>query len=110
MKRLACAAAGLALLAGVAVAADPTIKEIMTKAHKGGTSLLANMGKELKEDEPDWNDVDIRKLAALPEGRVYLLGTGGRFAPGLEHFPDRPRLIDIRDRVSQHGGHTRTVV
>jgi cytochrome c556 len=68
MKRLACAAAGLALLAvGVAVAADPTIKDIMTKAHKGGNSLLANMGKELREDEPDWNDVqkDSKELLQL---------------------------------------------
>jgi hypothetical protein len=68
MKRLACAAAGLALLAvGVAVAADPTIKDIMTKAHKGGKSLLANINGELKEDEPDWNDVqrDTKELLQL---------------------------------------------
>ena len=58
MKRLVCAAAGLVLLAvGVAVAADPTIKDIMTKAHKGGKSLLGNINSELKDDEPDWSDV-----------------------------------------------------
>jgi cytochrome c556 len=67
MKRLVCAAAGLALLAGIAMAADPTIKEIMTRAHKGSKSLLTNMNTELKEDEPDWNDVqkDSKELVEL---------------------------------------------
>jgi cytochrome c556 len=67
MKRVLCAAAGLALLGGLAMAADPTIKDIMTKAHKGGNSLLQTMNKELKEDEPDWNDVqkDSKELVEL---------------------------------------------
>lgn len=67
MKRLVCAAAGLALLAGIAMAADPTIKEIMKRAHRTGTGLLVNIGKELKEDEPDWNDVqkDSKEVVEL---------------------------------------------
>jgi cytochrome c556 len=68
MKRLVCVAAGLALLTvGVAVAADPTIKDIMIKAHKPGKSLLANIMGELKEDEPDWNDVqkDSKEMVQL---------------------------------------------
>jgi cytochrome c556 len=68
MKRLVCAAAGLVLVAaGVAVAADPTIKDIMIKAHKPGKSLLANIMGELKEDEPDWSDVqkDSKELVEL---------------------------------------------
>jgi hypothetical protein len=36
---------------------DPTIKEIMTKAHKGGDSLIEKLGKELKADEPKWDDI-----------------------------------------------------
>ena len=78
MKRLACAAAGLVLLAvGVAVAADPaSIKDIMIKAHKPGKSLLANIMGELREDEPDWNDVqkDSKDL-------VQLGGALGKFTP-----------------------------
>jgi cytochrome c556 len=68
MKRLVCVAAGLVLVAvGAAVAADPTIKDIMTKAHKGGKSLLGNINGELREDEPDWNDVqrDTKELVEL---------------------------------------------
>jgi cytochrome c556 len=67
MKRLAYAVAGLALLAGIAMAAEPTIKEIMTKAHKGSKSLLGDMNAELKEDEPDWNDIqkDSKELVEL---------------------------------------------
>ncbi len=68
MKRLACVVAGLALLAvGVAVAADPTIKEIMTKAHKGSKSLLGDLRAELKQDEPDWATVqkDSKELVEL---------------------------------------------
>jgi cytochrome c556 len=67
MKRLAYAAAGLVLLAGLAVAADPTIKEIMTKAHKGSSSLLADMNGELRQDEPDWASIqkDSKELVEL---------------------------------------------
>jgi cytochrome c556 len=67
MKRLACAGAGLVLLAGLAVAADPTIKEIMTKAHKEGSGLLADVGKALREDEPDWDDIqkETKELVEL---------------------------------------------
>ena len=35
----------------------PTIKEIMDKAHKGGTSLIQTIGKELKSDSPDWTSL-----------------------------------------------------
>ena len=66
MKRLAYVASALALLAAAAVVVSPagaqgektpSIKEIMTKAHKGGDSLLARVGQELRADEPDWADV-----------------------------------------------------
>jgi cytochrome c556 len=67
MKRLAYAAAGLVLLAGLAVAAEPTVKEIMTKAHKEGSGLLADVGKALREDEPDWDDIqkETKELVEL---------------------------------------------
>ena len=29
----------------------------MTKAHKGGDSLIEKLGKELKDDEPKWDDI-----------------------------------------------------
>ncbi len=34
---------------------DPSIKEIMTKAHKGADSLIGKLGKELKADTLDWD-------------------------------------------------------
>ena len=61
--RVAALAAGLVGLAtatdpcGAQGRKDPSIKEIMTKAHKGGDSLLARVGKELQADEPDWADI-----------------------------------------------------
>jgi hypothetical protein len=66
MKRLTWVATGLAMLTGLALmlppssAADkdsPSIKEIMTKAHKGGDSLIGKLGTELKADDPDWAKV-----------------------------------------------------
>ncbi|MBY0522376.1 MAG: cytochrome c [Gemmataceae bacterium] len=56
---------GLALLATLAFALpssaeddkDPSIKEIMTKAHKGGDAILGKIGKDLAAKEPDWADV-----------------------------------------------------
>jgi hypothetical protein len=65
MKRLIYVALGLALLAAAALTRspsyaadkDPTIKEIMTKAHKGGDAILGTLGKDLKADSPDWDKV-----------------------------------------------------
>lgn len=36
---------------------EPTIKEIMQKAHKGTNSLLPELGKELKPASPNWTTV-----------------------------------------------------
>jgi cytochrome c556 len=60
MKRCASVMCGLivaALVAGTVVAADLTVKDVMKKAHAGSNSLLANIGKDLMDDEPDWADV-----------------------------------------------------
>jgi hypothetical protein len=65
MSRRWCGAALAVLLLGLAswtqlIAEDElesSIKEIMTKAHKGGNSLLATVGNDLKAADPDWEDV-----------------------------------------------------
>ena len=65
MKQLTRMAALLALLvflgavsrSGAEDDKDPSIKDIMTKAHKGGNSILAKLGKDLKSDKPDWDEV-----------------------------------------------------
>lgn len=36
---------------------DPSIKEIMTKAHKGGDAILGKIGKGLGAKEPAWDDL-----------------------------------------------------
>jgi hypothetical protein len=59
MKRVLCAAA-LLIVFGVAAAQDkkdPSIKDIMTKAHKGGDSLIGKLGTQLKADPPPWAEV-----------------------------------------------------
>ncbi len=66
----------LALLAVIAlalnrtVAADektPTIKEIMKKAHNGDSSLLGQLRGELRDDEPEWAEIQkqTRELVTL---------------------------------------------
>jgi hypothetical protein len=59
---------------------------------------------------PRWRLANAMRMSLLPEGQAYLLTTGGKFARGLEHFMERPRILQVRDRVSQHGGNTKTVV
>jgi hypothetical protein len=59
---------------------------------------------------PLWEEIPVRWLARQPKGRAYVLARGGLFAPGLAHFLERPHLLDIRDRVSEHGGHTKLVL
>src|SRR5262245_32490576 len=65
MKRMACVACGLALLAAVALAilpaaaadkAAPTIKEIMSKLNKPN-GLRPNLGQDLMDDEPNWEEI-----------------------------------------------------
>ncbi len=75
MKKMLWGGLVLGLLAGVTgltahaekADKDPTIKEIMTKAHKGGDSLIEKLGKELKDDEPKWDDIQkqTKELAGL---------------------------------------------
>jgi cytochrome c556 len=75
MKRLVCVVSVLALLAGMALVAgpaaaqkEPSIKEIMTKAHKGGNSIIASVGKELRGDEPDWEDIQSQSKELVKLG------------------------------------------
>jgi hypothetical protein len=60
MKKFGSVAAGLAVViavTGTLLAADLTVKDVMKKAHAGTNSLLANIGKDLKDDDPDWSDI-----------------------------------------------------
>ena len=64
MKRLACVTSVLAVLVVAAGTddAEPSIKEIMGKLHKGGNAPLAKLKTALKSDEPDWKDIqDLSK-------------------------------------------------
>ncbi|HEY7312537.1 MAG TPA: hypothetical protein VH643_24450 [Gemmataceae bacterium] len=69
MSRRWCGAALAAVLMGMVVSWTPSsaeddkelsIKAIMTKAHKGGNSLLATVGQDLKAADPDWDDVQMK--------------------------------------------------
>jgi hypothetical protein len=67
MKRLAWVVGILTVLGGTATtweavraaeeAKTPTIKEIMKKGHSGDSSLLSQLRAELKDDEPEWGDI-----------------------------------------------------
>jgi hypothetical protein len=66
-------AAALAVVAAYGTTAGaqddktPTIKEIMIKAHKGGTSLVPTIGKQLQAGRPDWDAIqaESKTLAEL---------------------------------------------
>ena len=58
MKKLACVASVLAVLAASSLAAtddqeSPTIKDVMQKLHMGADSPLAKLKTALKADSPD---------------------------------------------------------
>jgi hypothetical protein len=72
MKRLAGMASVLAVLViapAFAQEKTPTIKEVMTKLHRGADCLRARLGKALKADAPAWGDVQqqTREFARLAE-------------------------------------------
>ena len=58
---------------------EPTVKELMTAAHKapeGQTSPLGHLQSQLKGDSPDWeivskNTVPLAKLADAIEGKEF---------------------------------------
>jgi cytochrome c556 len=72
MKRIVWGTSVLCLLlmAALAVSQDknPTVKDIMTRAHKGSTSVLTMLGRELKAEEPDWPDVQKQTKELLTLG------------------------------------------
>jgi cytochrome c556 len=70
VKKLTYVAAALAVLAVVAVAADPSIKDIMTKGHSGGDSLLGVIQKQMKSDKPDWDLVNKNTDQLIEFGKV----------------------------------------
>jgi hypothetical protein len=51
----------------------PTVKAIMTKAHKGGDSLLQTIGKGIKTMEPDWSALGVKTKELVALGKA--LGT-----------------------------------
>jgi cytochrome c556 len=74
MKKMAMAASLLVVCGMSALALGvtdeektPTIKQVMKKANAGPNSLLAEVGKGLKPDEPDWDDVQkqTKEMATL---------------------------------------------
>jgi hypothetical protein len=74
LLRWTAACVGLAILA-LAVAREaggqvqpPTIKDIMTKLHKGADSPLTEVRAELQEDEPNWSDVQKHARAFVVLG------------------------------------------
>ncbi len=69
MKRIACVSTVLAVLVAAALNsgsragaedASPSIKDIMVKLHKGASSPLAVLKKELRSDSPDWKKVQSK--------------------------------------------------
>src|SRR5437660_7605067 len=72
MKRILWGAGVLGLLLGASVALsqdkNPTVKEIMTRAHKGSGSVLTLLGRELKAEEPNWSDVQKQTKELLTLG------------------------------------------
>jgi hypothetical protein len=77
MNRLYGVALFVALLVGLTLALGPsgaredkppTIKQIMGKAHKGDDSLIEKLGKELKDDKPEWEIIQKQSKELLELG------------------------------------------
>jgi hypothetical protein len=78
---------------------DPSIKAIMTKAHKGGNSLLATVGKDLKGADPDWDDVqkktkDLVKLGTSLGKNEPPKGDKGSWEKLTSSYVDTAKQLD----------------
>lgn len=101
MKRLACTAAALALLAAAALAQGektPSVKEIMTKANKPN-GLYFNLSKELKDDEPMWDEIqketkELAKLATALGKNEPTLGPKDSWSKLTKDYADNAKALD----------------
>ena len=84
MKRIGSLVGVLALLVGFGWALNdtqaqdkdnPSIKEIMTKAHKGGNALLGKMAKELNSSDVPWDQVTTQSKALVRLGKALAKNT-----------------------------------
>jgi hypothetical protein len=102
MKRFACLAALLGLFVLSATAADPTIKDVMKRAHMGNTSLLPEIGRDLKADPPDWADVQkhVKELnvLALPLRRTLAQGRSRTLGSVYSGVPRRRQVASMMPR------------
>jgi hypothetical protein len=62
----------------------------------------------LQKAQTKWAAIKKQQVAGLIRGRALVSAAGGTFSPESAHFIEVPRYIDIRRRVSAHGGETRT--
>jgi hypothetical protein len=94
MKKLIPVMAAVAMLVGGAVwlrAADTKttkadIKELMRKTNKGEESPMGKLSKELKADEPSWDEVQkqLKELRALSSALADCEETNKRAAEGYQ--------------------------
>jgi hypothetical protein len=58
-----------AAAAGGDAAKPPTVKEIMGKLHRGPNCLRANIARDLRADDPDWEEIEkeTREFVRLAE-------------------------------------------
>src|SRR5262245_8589602 len=60
--------AGYGSTAGAQDDKTPTIKEIMGKAHRGGTALVSVIGNQLKAANPDWEAIQTQSKSLADLG------------------------------------------
>ncbi len=86
---------------------DPSIKEIMTKAHKGADSLKSKLEKELKGKEVAWADVqkEAKELNTLGEQLVKAKPSKGEMTSweklAKAYSADAKALSEAADKKEQ---------
>jgi len=107
MKRAACMVSALAVLvlaAGADSANTPTIKQLMTKLHKGANAPVNRIKGQLKSDSPDWKVVqetskELMLLgASLPKGEPKK-GDKANYERLANAYYDQTRALDDAARV-----------
>jgi hypothetical protein len=110
MKKWACVA-GLTALLVVAVSvlgADLDIKMIMKKAHSP-TGLLYNIGKDLKDDEPDWDNIqqetkELLDLVSMLEKNKPPMGDQNSWKSLTASYLDMAKSLDAAAKKKNLSG------
>jgi hypothetical protein len=123
MNKWLCRTGGVALVAVLALSPvgaqdkkTPTIKEVMKKLNAGPNSMTANLGKDLDEDAPAWDDIkkETKEFVTFAEAlgkNKAPKGDGDHWGKVTKEYLDNAKALDAaadkKDKKAAKAAHSK---